>query len=396
MLDGLRVLDLSRIIAGPYCAMLLADLGADVIKLERPPRGDDLRWLQGGRGMSPIFAAANRNKRGVAIDLRHPDGRRLGFELARRADVVVENFVPGGAEQLGLGYDAVRAANPRIVYASVSGFGRTGPYARRPGYNSIALGMSGVMAITGQPGDPPTRPGGSIADLAASFLAFGAISAVLVRRFRSGEGCHVDVDLLSSMLGMLPDPVAHYFETGRPPGRVGNRNPYLTPAEAFRTRDGWLTLVLTGPEQWDRFCEGLGDAELREHPKFATNADRLANHAEFRARVEARTTTAPTADWVKRFEAVSVAAGPVYEFDEVFADPQVQHLGLVTEVDQPGFGRMRMLAFPYRVGGATPPVRRPAPRVGEHTLEVLGELGVDATEAERLAAAGVLALAPPG
>jgi crotonobetainyl-CoA:carnitine CoA-transferase CaiB-like acyl-CoA transferase len=396
MLEGLRVLDLSRIIAGPYCAMLLGDLGADVVKLERPGRGDDLRWLRGGSGMSAIFAAANRNKRGIAIDLRHPEGARLAFELARRADVVVENFIPGGAEELGLGYDAVRAVNPAVVYASVSGFGRTGPYARRPGYNSIAMAMSGVMAITGMPGHPPTRPGGSIADLAASFLAFGAVNAALVRRFRTGEGQHVDVNLLASMLAMLPDPVANYFDSGVRPGREGNRNPYLTPAEAFQTGDGYLFVVITGPEQWGRFCEGLGDPELAGHPSFATNPDRLAHHAEFKARVEARLATATTAEWVARFEAVSIAAGPIYEFDEVFADPQARHLGLLTEVEQPGYGRLRMLDFPFQASATPARIARPAPLLGQHTREVLEDLGLPAGEIERLAAAGAIQLGPAG
>jgi hypothetical protein len=200
--------------------------------------------------MSPIFAACNRNKRGAAIDLQHPEGQRVAFELARRADVIIENFVPGVAAKLGLGYDAVRAVNPTVVYASVSGFGQTGPYARRPGYNTIAMGMSGVMALTGWPDDPPTRPGGSIADLAASFLTFGGINAALVHRFRFGEGQCLDVDLLSAMMGMLPDPVADYFDSGNRPPRVGNRNPFLTPAEAFKTQDGYLNVVLTGPDQY--------------------------------------------------------------------------------------------------------------------------------------------------
>ncbi len=216
--------------------MMLGDLGADVIKVERPGRGDDMRWLRGGKGMSAIFAACNRNKRGVAIDLQHPDGAKLAFELARRADVIIENFVPGVAAKLGLGYEAVRAVNPTIVYASVSGFGQTGPYARRPGYNTIAMGMSGVMALTGWPKDPPTRPGGSIADLAASFLTFGAINAALVHRFRAGEGQYLDVNLLASMMAMLPDPIADFFYTEKRPTRVGNRNAFLTPAEAFRTQ----------------------------------------------------------------------------------------------------------------------------------------------------------------
>jgi crotonobetainyl-CoA:carnitine CoA-transferase CaiB-like acyl-CoA transferase len=396
MLEGLRVLDLSRIIAGPYCAMLLGDLGAEVIKLERPGRGDDLRALRGGAGMSAIFAAVNRSKRGIAVDLRHPEGAKLAFELARRADVVVENFIPGGADELGLGYDAVRAVNPAVVYASVSGFGPTGPYAGRPGYNSIAMGMSGVMAITGMPGHPPTRPGGSIADLAASFLAFGAVNAALVRRFRTGEGQRLDVNLLASMLAMLPDPVANYFDAGVRPGREGNRNPYLTPAEAFRTGDGYLTVVITGPEQWSRFCEGLGDPELVSHPKFATNPDRLSNHAEFKARVEARLATAPTAEWVKRFEAVSIAAGPIYEFDEVFEDPQAQHLGLLTEIEQPGYGRLRMLDFPFTASATPARITRPAPLLGQHTREVLEELGTPGAEIDRLAAVGAIQLGAPG
>ena len=391
MMQGIRVLDLSRIIAGPYAAMLLGDLGADVIKVERPGRGDDMRWLRGGKGMSAIFAACNRNKRGVAIDLQHPEGARLAFELARRADVIIENFVPGVAAKLGLGYEAIRAVNAPVVYASVSGFGQTGPYARRPGYNTIAMGMSGVMALTGWPKDPPTRPGGSIADLAASFLTFGAINAALVHRFRTGEGQYLDVNLLTSMMGMLPDPVADFFHTQNPPARVGNRNPFLTPAEAFQTKDGYLNVVLTGPDQFGRFCAGLGAPELVSDPKFATNDDRLSNHAEFKARVESRLSTATTAEWVERFERAQVAVGPIYEFDEVFEDPQVKHLGCITEVDQPGHGRVRMLSFPFRPSATPASIRRPAPLLGEHTDEVLDELGVSAAEIERLAAQGAIA-----
>jgi crotonobetainyl-CoA:carnitine CoA-transferase CaiB-like acyl-CoA transferase len=351
-----------------------------------------MRWLRGGKGMSPIFAACNRNKRGVAIDLQHPEGRRVAFELARRADVVIENFVPGVAARLGLGYEAVRAANPAVVYASVSGFGQTGPYARRPGYNTIAMGMSGVMALTGWPDDPPTRPGGSIADLAASFLTFGGISAALVHRFRFGEGQYLDVDLLSSMMGMLPDPIADYFHSGQRPPRVGNRNPFLTPAEAFKTRDGYLNVVLTGPDQYGRFCEGLGDPELAAHPKFAANDDRLAHHAEFKARVEARLAAATTAEWVARFEKAQVAVGPIYEFDEVFLDPQVRHHGTIAEIDQPGHGPVRMLAFPFRASGTPASIRRPAPQLGEHTEEVLAELGLSRAEIDRLAATRAIAL----
>ena len=390
MLDGIRVLDLSRVIAGPYCAMLLGDLGADVIKVERPGRGDDLRYLRGGNGMSAPFAACNRNKRGIAVDLQQPEGARLVFELARRADVVIENFLPGVAAKLGLGYAQVSAVNPSVVYASITGFGQDGPYAKRPGYNTIAQGMSGLMALTGMPGHPPTRVAGSISDLSASWVAFGVINAALVHRARTGQGQHLDVSLLASSMSLLPDPAAIYLSTGVRPTREGNRNPALTPAEAFPTNDGWLNIVLMNPEQYSRLTDILGDPELKA-ARFATNDDRIANYTEFRARMEAVLATATTAEWVARMEKAQIAAGPIYEFDEVFDDPQVRHLGMVTEIDQPGLGPTRLLAFPSRASATPATVRRPAPRLGEHTDEVFKELGLGAEDIARLVSAGVAA-----
>ena len=390
MLQGIRVLDLSRVIAGPYSAALLGDLGADVIKLERPGRGDDMRSFRGDGLMSAAFAAVNRNKRGIAVDLQKPEGARLAFELARRADVVVENFLPGVAERLGLGYAAIRAVNPAVVYASVTGFGQTGPLARKPGYNTIAQGMSGLMALTGMPGDPPTRVGGSVSDVAASYMAFGMVNAALVRRFRTGEGQHVDVSLVSASLGLLPDPVAIYFDTGERPVRVGNLN--LSPAEAFQAGDGFVNVVLMNPDQWGRFCGALGDAAMETDPRFATNTARLENHPAFKARVEAILGTGSAKEWVARLEAAGIAAGPIYEFHEVFEDPQVRHLGLVAEVEQPGAGKVKMLTFPGRASATPPRIDRPAPLLGQHTAEVLGELGLSREEIDRLAAAGVIVL----
>jgi crotonobetainyl-CoA:carnitine CoA-transferase CaiB-like acyl-CoA transferase len=392
MLRGIRVLDLSRVIAGPYCAAMLGDLGADVIKLERPGRGDDLRALRGSGKMSASFAAVNRNKRGIAVDLQKPEGARLAFELARRADVIVENFLPGVAERLGLGYPAVRAANPSIVYASVTGFGQTGPLARKPGYNTIAQGMSGLMALTGMPGDPPTRVGGSVSDVAASYMAFGMVNAALVHRFRTGEGQQLDVSLLGASLGLLPDPVAIYFDTGERPKRAGNRNLNLTPAEAFQTADGLMNVVLMNPEQWGRFCAALGDPGMETDPRFATNEARLANHSEIKARVEGSLASASAAEWVPRMEAAGIAAGPVYEFPEVFEDPQVRDQGLIATVEQPGAGRVRMVSFPGRASGTPPRIDRPAPLLGQHTAEVLGEIGLSTEEIEALATAGVVQL----
>src|SRR5919201_197712 len=392
VLEGIRVLDLSRVIAGPYCTALMADLGADVIKLERPGRGDDLRSWRGGDGMSAAFAAINRGKRGIAVDLAHPEGAGLAFELARRADVVVENFLPGVAARLGLGYEAVSAVNPRVVYASVTGFGQDGPYVRRPGYNTIAQGMGGLMALTGMPGQPPTRVGGSVSDLAAAFCAFGAVNAALVHRFRTGAGQHLDVNLLASTLSLLPDPVAQYFDTGQAPPRLGNRNANLTPAEAYPTKDGMIQVVMMNPDQYDRFCKALGDPTLATDSRFATNDARLTNYDDFRARVERALADGTTTEWLERFERASIAAGPVYEFDEVFADAQVKHLQLVAEVEQPAYGTARMLTFPVRASATPAAIRRAAPLLGEHTAEVLGEIGVTPPEIERLAAAGTVAL----
>ena len=392
MLDGIRVLDLSRVIAGPYCATLMADLGADVIKVERPGRGDDLRAWR-GNGMSATVAAINRNKRGIAVDLQQPEGGKLVFELARRADVVVENFLPGVADKLGLGYDSVSAVNPAAVYVSVTGFGQSGPHARRAGYNTIAQGMSGIMALTGMPGHPPTKVGGSVSDLAAAFLAFGVANAALAHRLRTGRGQHLDVSLLASTLALLPDPVAHYFESNRRPTRAGNRNPYLSPAEAFRTRDGWVQVVVMNPDQYARFARALGDGSLASDPKFATNDTRVANHDEFKARVERALSRETTAVWVARFESEQVAAGPIYEFDEVFEDPQVKHLGLVKSIEQPGYGTARMLDFPVGASATPGTIRRPAPGLGEHTAEVLAELGLPKSEIDRFATAGIVALA---
>src|SRR6266850_8467370 len=316
MLEGIRVLDLSRVIAGPYCATMLGDLGADVIKVERPPVGDDLRVLRGKNGISASFGAINRNKRGIAVDLQQPEGVKIALALARRADVVVENFLPGVAAKLGLGYAAVSAINPAVVYVSVTGFGQNGPHARRAGYNTIAQGMSGIMALTGMPGNPPTKVGGSVSDLAAAFIAFGVANAALAHRLRTGRGQHLDVSLLASTLALLPDPAAHYFDSGQRPTRVGNRNPYLTPAEAFRTRDGWVQVVIMNPQQYARFGKALGDDALTTDAKFADNDRRVANHDEFRDRVEAALAAGTTAEWVARFERAQIAAGPIYEFDE--------------------------------------------------------------------------------
>jgi crotonobetainyl-CoA:carnitine CoA-transferase CaiB-like acyl-CoA transferase len=387
MLEGIRVLDFSRVIAAPYCAMLLADLGADVIKIERPPHGDDSRQRQ---PMNAVFAAMNRNKRGVALDLQHPDGAKVAFELARRADVIVENFLPGVAERLGIGYAAVSAVNPGLVYLSLTGFGQSGPLIKRPAYNMIAQGMSGVMAVTGPKGGPPHRVGGTAADAVTSYLAFGAINAALVQRFRTGQGQHLDVTLQAANLGLLADTAARFLESGVRPGREGNENPNLAPAEALGTADGYLALVIGNPGQWERLSQALDDEELRTDPRFSSNANRIANRPAMIERLERHLAGATTAEWIARFEAAGVPCGPIYEFDQVFDDAQIRHLGLVTEVEQPDYGPVKMLRAPFFSTALPPTPLRPAPRLGEHTAEVLAELGMSAEEIGRLAERGAI------
>jgi len=394
MLEGIRVLDLSRVIAGPYCATMLGDLGADVIKVERPPVGDDLRVLRGKNGISASFGAINRNKRGIAVDLQRPEGVAIALELARRADVVVENFLPGVAAKLGVGYAAVSAINPAVVYVSVTGFGQDGPHSRRPGYNTIAQGMSGLMALTGHPGDPPTRVAGSTSDLSAAWVAFGSVCAALVHRFRTGKGQYLDVNLLASSLSLLPDPTAIFFDTGVRPQREGNRNPAIAPGGAYKTKDGYINIVIMNQDQWGRFCSALGEPALEKEPRFATNAERISRYDEFVAYVESRLATAATAEWIERFEAAQIAAGPVYEFHEVFEDPQVQHLGLVATFDQPGLGPVHALPFPTRASATPAAIRRPAPLLGQHTGEVLTELGYAEDQIKRLAVEGTILLHP--
>nr|WP_156711195.1 CaiB/BaiF CoA-transferase family protein [Nitratireductor arenosus] len=386
-LEGIRVLDLSRILAGPLVGAVMAEMGADVIKVERPGRGDDMRWLRGNTGLTASFTSFNRGKRGIAVDMGKPEGRDIILALAKKSDVIIENFLPGATAKLGVDYQSVKAVKPDIVYASITGFGQTGPYARRGGYNSVALGMSGFMALTGMPDHPPTRPGGSLADVAAANTALGAINAALLRRERQGEGAYIDVNLLASALGLLPDPVANYYESGKPPKRLGNRSPSVTPGEVYETSDGLVTIVLTSPAQWRKLCEELGDMEMFEDSRFKTNGDRLRNFDAFRARMDAHIAEATTAEWVERLSRLAIAVGPVYEFPQVFEDPQVVHLELVKTVEQPGLGEVKMLGLPFRSMPETGVKNSIAPRLGEHTHEVLRDLlGMDAQALDRLGA----------
>lgn len=377
-LDGVHVLDLSSQLSGPYCAMLLGDLGADVVKVERPGAGDDARGMAPFvRGESAPFMTFNRNKRSITLDLKSPEGLAVAHRLAERADVLLENWRPGTAARLGLGWDAVRALNPRIVYCSISGFGQTGPYAERGGFDRIAQGMSGLMSITGEEDGPPLPVPLPVADIGTGMFATIGILAALAHRVRTGEGQMVDASLLETPIAWAVYEASSFFATGRVPERLGPGHRTNAPYQAFRTGDGWINLGGGSPGFWPLICRVLGVEHLRDDPRFATPALRVEHRKALETILQTRFLAASTAEWLARLDAAGVPAGPVLTYDEVFADPQVIAREMAIEVKHPRAGATRVLGIPLKLSATPGSVRRPAPTLGQHTDEVLRELGYD-------------------
>ncbi len=391
LLDGIRVLDVSRVLTGPYCSMMLADRGADVIKIEMPGRGDDTRaWgppFQGAE--SAYFLSINRNKRSVTVNLKSAEGRKIVLDLAARSDVFLENFSPGVADRLGLGYDAVRAANPGLVYCSISGFGQDGPYRDHPAYDIILQGMGGLQGITGEPDRPPVRIGVAVADLAGGMFAAYAIAAALVRRERTREGERLDVSLLDSQLAWLTYMAANYFATGRDPERAGSRHPTIVPYQAYPTKDGYLNLAVGNDEIFGRLCEALGRPGLASDPRFGTNPARVEHRAELEPLLEILFAERNTAEWAALLNEHAVPCGPVYRISDIARDPHVVARKSILEVRHPKAGSVRMFGPPVRSlherGALTPP-----PLLGEDTDEVLASLGYRPDQVERLHREGVV------
>lgn len=377
-LDGIRVVDLTQVMAGPFCTMLLGDMGADVIKVE-PPGGGDLSRSMGGAGLrmkgndNAPFLALNRNKRSVTLDLRSQSGLEAFRALVATADVVVENFRPGVTARLGVDYETLAALNPRLVYASISGFGQSGPYADRPGFDLIAQAMSGVMSVTGEAGGQPTKCGLPISDLAAGLYAVGGVLAALLARERTGRGQHVETSLFEAALGLSVWESTEYWATGRTPRAWGSAHRLNAPYQAFRTADGHMVLAALTASQWTNLCDALGRAELADDPRFATNEDRMAHLPDLVKEIEAALAGDTTDAWVETLLAAGVPAGPLRSYPEVFDDPHTRARDMVEDVEHPVEGIVRTLGFPLRMHGTPLRVRRPPPLLGEHNRDVLAE-----------------------
>ena len=391
-LAGMKVVELAHIMAGPVCGLMLADMGADVIKVEKPDGDDSRRFVPPSiQGESAAYMMMNRNKRGIALNLKQPDAVAALRRLLEEADVVIENYRMGTMERLGLGYEELRALNPRLIYCEISGFGRTGPYAQRGGFDLIAQGMSGLMSITGEgPGRPPVKPGAPISDITAGIIAAMGVSAAYARMLQTGEGQKVDTSLFEAAITQTYWQSAIPFATGVAPGPLGSAHPLNAPYQSFRTADGWINVGAANQRNWLRFLEVIGAPELGEDPRFANNHDRMQHLPELEAILNEKLATATTETWLDRMEQAGLPAGPVLDILEMQADPQALARDMIVELEHPEAGPVKTLGHPVKFSATPASIRSAAPVLGQHSREVLSEAGYDMADIDAMIAAGAV------
>jgi len=391
-LEGVKVLSFALHLAGPFCTMLLCDLGAEVIKIEPPGKGDPARrnfpFID---GISSYFLSINRGQKSITLNLRDEQAKKIVFELVKRMDILVENFRPGVMERLGFSYKEINTVNPKIIYASISGFGQKGPYKTKPAFDMIAQGMGGSVSITGEPGRPPVRVGFSIGDIGASLFSAIAILAALHEREKSGKGQWIDVAMTDSQVALCENACARYFATGEIPKPLGSRHPLMTPFQVLPTKDGYFVLITVPEEDWQKFLKLAGREDLISDPRFPSHKDRVANYAAFEPILNEITKTKTTAEWLALLEANGIMCGPVNNIGQVVNDPHIKERGMIVEVAHHRVGRLRVTGTPMKFSRTQCQIEKACPDVGEHTAEILSSmLGFSAENLEELRKAGVI------
>jgi crotonobetainyl-CoA:carnitine CoA-transferase CaiB-like acyl-CoA transferase len=391
-LSGVRVLDLTQVMAGPFCAMLLGDQGAEVIKIE-PPEGDATRRMGKSFGKESVcFWAMNRNKRAMTLNLKDPRAQEIVRTLATQTDILVENYRPGVMKAFGLDYEQLHEINPRLIYASISGFGSTGPYAQRGGFDLVAQGMSGIMSITGEVDMPPVKCGIPVTDLGAGLLALQAILAAYIHRLQTGEGQFIDTSLFEAGVALSIWESTEYFTTGEIPQPVGSAHRMSAPYQAIRCADGYITLGAANQRTWERFAHTVGLSALIERPEYKENSSRVKHRQQLARDIEVVTSTQPREHWLALLEEAGVPCGPINNYAEVFADPHVQARGLAQEMDHPVGGRIKVLGPAVKMSETPAQLTRRAPLYGEHTAEILREIGYAESQIQELASSGAIIL----